>query len=524
MKVHFVLAAISLISAATSAIIVDRSVHRALAESDTVNLIVRMKRDANVLGDFREDVFGSRTSKINALKNKLHLVNSQALAPLSEIFVGPTALGSVSSLQTYWISPVAYIKDATEKTIEQIVALGNLESVRVERIIPLYPAATEYPLGTLDGIEWNIQRIQAHHVWEDQIYGEGVVVCTIDTGVRATHEALKENFVEEYGWFDPELKTSTPHDDNGQGTHTMSTIVGRNGVGVAPGSNWMSCRGCRPHGCLESDLLLCAQWVLCPTDTNGNNPDCSRTPHLVSNSWGGGQGDFWFKDVVDAWIKSGIVPIFASGNAGPACTTVDSPGDYLNVISVGSTTVLDGISHFSGKGPSVNGHTKPDITAPGSHIRAAWNTSDTDYVTISGPSMATPHVAGSVALLLSAEPELSIDGINTRLFTTTDQVGFLSSNLTCGGTSDTVWPNNQYGHGRLNVLSAYRGFRAPPTSAPASTTSDRPSTRASTSTTMTYTPSRSNEIYCNKRIQLWCAWFFSRCKWNREKKQCVAKY
>ncbi|GAB9476999.1 hypothetical protein Gpo141_00014057, partial [Globisporangium polare] len=114
---------------------------------------------------------------------------------------------------------------------------------------------------------------------------------------------------------------------------------------------------------------------------------------------------------------------------------------------------------WSSRGPTVNGRRKPDIMAPGYMIRSAWNETDTGYNTISGTSMATPHVTGSIALLLSANPDMAKDEIEVALYTTTVQTNLVASNYVCGGTSDKVFPNNQYGHGRINIFDAYQGFR-----------------------------------------------------------------
>lgn len=76
--------------------------------------------------------------------------------------------------------------------------------------------------------------------------------------------------------------------------------------------------------------------------------------------------------------------------------------------------------------------------------------------------MSVPHVAGAVALILSAQPDFTIDEVKIALYTTTDQKGLGATNATCGGTSDFVWLNNQYGHGRVNVLNVYEGFRPAP--------------------------------------------------------------
>ncbi|KAJ0393422.1 hypothetical protein ATCC90586_008184 [Pythium insidiosum] len=358
---------------------------------------------------------------------------------------------------TFWISPVASLKSATPELVAKLAELPGVESIREELRIELEQPLRE-ALSTVrepsTSPQWGVKHIGAPQVWAEGATGEGVVVGVIDSGARAKHEILKHNFVGKYGWFDPEKKASTPYDSDGHGSHVLGTIAGADGFGVAPAAKWMMCKGCRTEDCPESDLLDCAQFILCPTDTNGNNPDCSKAPRIVSNSWGGGQGDFWYKAAVDAWIKAGIVPVFAVGNDGEyGCRTTKSPGDYPNVIGVGSTTKTNELSLFSSRGPARNGRTKPDISAPGSEIMSASSKSDNAYVVDSGTSMATPHVSGAIALLLSKEPGMTFDDIKNALYTTVTKSG-LKSGVVCGATSDRVWPNNQFGSGLLNISKA----------------------------------------------------------------------
>ncbi|GLE03380.1 hypothetical protein PINS_up012282 [Pythium insidiosum] len=482
LRVLLSLAALSSSAALASASpsVVDRRVHRALREGGRVNIMVTMKQPKNVLESFQESAYPSRTKRIEALRSELEKTNSEALSPLAGLFAKESFSGV--EMKTFWITPRASIKDATPEMVQQIASLPGVEKIEEQRIIHLEEPEVVAVPEALVGQEWGVKRIGAPQVWADGTTGQGIVVGVIDSGVRGTHEALARNFVGKYGWFDPEKKAPEPYDASGHGSHCTGTIAGSKGIGVAPSAKWMACKGCRNKGCPDDDLLDCAQFMLCPTDTDGKNPDCSKAPRIVSNSWGGGQGDFWYKDVVDAWIKAGIVPVFAMGNAGPECGTANSPGDYPNVIGVGSLNPTEELRRTSSKGPTVNGRIKPDITAPGGLIRSAYNRSDTDYNTISGTSMATPHVSGAIALLLSQNPELTIDEIKVLLYTTTDQ-SLPASNYTCGGTVDANWPNNQYGHGRLNIFSAYQGFRPAPTPRP--TTLPTPTTVAPVPTTTT---------------------------------------
>uniref|UniRef100_K3XAI4 subtilisin n=1 Tax=Globisporangium ultimum (strain ATCC 200006 / CBS 805.95 / DAOM BR144) TaxID=431595 RepID=K3XAI4_GLOUD len=260
------------------------------------------------------------------------------------------------------------------------------------------------------------------------------------------------NFRTSYGWYDPEKKTANPYDQQGHGTHTMGTIAGSGGIGVAPGATWITCKGCRTDGCSESDLLACAQFITCPTTYTGASKDCTKAPDVVSNSWGGGQGDTFYASAVNAWVAAGIVPVFANGNEGPACKTANSPGDYSNVIAVGATTSTDALASYSSKGPATSGLLKPDVSAPGSSVRSAWYTSTTAYNTISGTSMATPHVTGVIALLLKAKPTLTYAQVKKAITAGVDTTTLASTGYTCGSTADGKFPNNQYGYGRVNAV------------------------------------------------------------------------
>lgn len=533
------LSALVVLAGQANAARVDAGVHRTLRAQGTVNLIVTMQGKTDVtLEAFEPENYATRTDKINALKNQLQADNvastSETIALLSQ--ESGTATPLFTSYKNYWISNQVFIEAATIDLVQKLSALPSVRDVREEIVIdveqPQYDNDPVEATIELVGYEWGVSKVQAPQVWADGNIGQGVLVGSIDTGVRGTHTALSRNFAGNYSWFDPENQLPEPYDGNGHGTHTMGTIAGAAGVGVAPGATWMTCKGCRTSQCPESDLLACGQFILCPTDTQGNNPDCSKAPRIVSNSWGGGQGEDWYSAVVDAWVKADIVPVFANGNNGPQCTTAHSPGDYPNVIGVGSTTSTDSLSSFSSKGPSVLGRMKPDISAPGQRVRSSWNTSDTDFATISGTSMATPHVTGAIALLLSAKPTLTIDDIKVLLYTTTDQTGLNATNFTCGGTSDAVWPNNQWGHGRLNVFNAYQGFRPAVTPVPTTAVpTPVPTTAVPTPVPTTAVPTAAPTPAPTPKNNRFCAGFYSKlgcnfwawCYWDVAAKHCYGK-
>jgi len=253
-----------------------------------------------------------------------------------------------------------------------------------------------------------------------------------------------------HSWYDPYDESDLAHDRNGHGTHTVGTMLGRNGFGVAPEAKWIACKGLSDTGSGSStNLIRCGQFLVCPTTFNGTDADCSKTPHVVCNSWGGGGGRTDYDDMIAAWHAAGIVPVISAGNSGPNCRTILSPGDR-DVISVGSTTSDDIKSSFSSVGPSNFATMKPEISAPGSTIMSADHRFDNTFSIKSGTSMAAPHVVGAVALLLSKNPNLSYIQVKELLQSYADRdLEFAGS--TCNFIADNVFPNHHLGYGRLNI-------------------------------------------------------------------------
>jgi len=250
------------------------------------------------------------------------------------------------------------------------------------------------------------------------------------------------------------LKTREPNDQNGHGTHTTSTIAGSQGVGVAHGAEWMACKGCATSSCAIDALIHCGQFMICPTTFDGTEEDCSQAPHVVGNSWGAGRGNEFYNGVIRAYHAAEVIPVFSIGNTGPACATARSPGEQ-NVIGVGATTLTNELAYFSSIGPSMYGNhdIKPNVAAPGNNVVAAYHTSDNAYYTMSGTSMACPHTAGVVALLIGANPSLTYDEVKTFLSAGAD-TNVVPTGQTCGGIKDDVFPNNSFGSGKVNAFKS----------------------------------------------------------------------
>ncbi|KAJ0395792.1 hypothetical protein P43SY_007827 [Pythium insidiosum] len=187
-----------------------------------------------------------------------------------------------------------------------------------------------------------------------------------------------------------------------------------------------------------------------PTDPQGNKPDYTKAPRVINNSWGK-KGDRLDK-LIAAWRAAGIIPVFAVGNKCPGCSSSTMyQAELQDVIAVGATDKEDGLYAGSCKGPSSTGLVKPDISAPGVSVKSVSTKSDSEYTAFSGTSMAAPHVTGTIALMLSAHPEYKYDQVLAKLRESAATKSLQPSGYECGGTPDTVFPNNQFGSGRVSA-------------------------------------------------------------------------
>ena len=196
----------------------------------------------------------------------------------------------------------------------------------------------------------------------------------------------------------------------------MGTMVGDDGgnnqIGVAPGAKWIGCRNMDQGAGTPATYSECFQWFIAPTDLADQNPDPSKAPDVINNSWGcppseGCTDATVLQTVVENVRAAGIEVVVSAGNDGSACGTVDAPAAIYDAsFSVGATDSTDAIAGFSSRGPvTVDGSNrlKPDISAPGVNVRSS--VPGGGYSTFSGTSMAGPHVVGVVALVLSANAD-----------------------------------------------------------------------------------------------------------------------
>ena len=363
-----------------------------------------------------------------------------------------------------------------------------LPNPRVQGVPPDLPEpTTEASLHTraVDGIEQNLIRVNADDVWALGYTGQGTVVAGQDTGYEWDHPALKNQYrgwdgataSHDYNWhdaihtYDPTndcgFDTPEPCDDHGHGTHTMGTMVGDDGdtnqIGMAPGARWIGCRNMEQGVGTPATYIECFEFFLAPYPL-GETPaegDPAYAPDVVNNSWscppdeGCDPGAIALLEAsVEAMRQAGIMVVVSAGNYGPSCDTVIyPPAIYSQSTSVGNFDHrTDEISQSSSRGPvSYDGatYTKPELSAPGVSIYSS--TRDGGYRQMSGTSMAAPHVAGAVALFLSAAPHYSghVDDIENLLLGSAEP---MTTTEGCGGDSPDDVPNNTWGWGILDAL------------------------------------------------------------------------
>ena len=315
----------------------------------------------------------------------------------------------------------------------------------------------------LDGTLWGLNQtsdadIDAPEGWNVRSSAGAVIVAVIDTGIKTTHQDLAANmwrnsaeiagnkidddangFVDDIFGCDAYNNDGDPTDDQGHGSHCAGTIggTGNNGIGVtgvAWGVKLMGCKFLSATGSgADSDAVRCIDYAR------------SKGAKVLSNSWGGGGAGVSLQAAIERTRTAGLIFVAAAGNDGintdispsyPASLATD------NIVSVAATTRTDTLASFSNYGSVTT-----DLGAPGDGIYSTVSTSDTAYATYSGTSMATPHVAGVLALLMAQFPTESYSSIIIRLMNGTDKIPALAGKTKSGG--------------RLNLANALLGTTPP---------------------------------------------------------------
>lgn len=440
-----------------------------------------------VLLTAQADVEGAAASRDRAEQGANAVASLQRVATAQAGITAELARRRVP-YTSYWVVN-AIATSGGRDLVEALARRSDVAAIETDRATSATASETAVATSAAPrGVEWNIARIGAPSVWALGTTGQEIVYANADTGVRWESPTLKTHYrgwngsaaTHDFNWWDAVhgdlngnggnpcgFSSRVPCDDHRHGTSVMGVAVGDDGqgnqIGVAPGARWIGCRNMDEGFGSPSTYIECLQFFLAPTDLNGANPDPSKRPHVIGNSYAcppdEGCSTASLQAAIDNLRAAGVFMAVAAGNGGRSgCSTVvDPPALYDSATSVGATDGADGIAAFSSRGPVTadgSGRLKPDLVAPGVGIRSA---ALDGFVAASGTSAATPHVGGAVVLLWSAFPDLrgQVDETERLL-----QETVLRRTTTegCGGDSTSAVPNNTYGHGRLDVLAAYRAY------------------------------------------------------------------
>ncbi len=374
-----------------------------------------------------------------------------------------------------------YLVNSMEVDGSALVRLYLLNQPGVDRIIPSphlrpIPSLASPMTGNMKAVDgqpgWNLQMIGADKVWSEfGVTGKGIVVGQSDTGADGQHPALKDSYrgastgSNDYNWYDPSAHSKSPQDLEGHGTHTLGIVLGKDGIGVAPGAQWIACVNLERNLGNPPVYLNCMQFMLAPFPQGGDplkDGDPTRAAYVLNNSWGcptiEGCDAGSLAPAVDALRKAGIFVAVSAGNDGPNCATLTNPpAIYASAFSVGAVDRSGDMAFFSSRGPVTvdgSGRVKPDIAAPG--VDVVSSLPGGTYGPESGTSMAGPHLAGVVALMWSANPALIGDIDRTEqilIRTAKPYTGFRAADQCFSGGT----PNNAFGYG---IVDAYAAVKA----------------------------------------------------------------
>ncbi|MCX7878935.1 MAG: S8 family serine peptidase, partial [Ignavibacteria bacterium] len=390
---------------------------------------------------------------------------SATQGPIVEYLKEQMQTGRVRNFQQYWISNFIWI-EAVPSVIFDIASRTDIDELDLDAELDYdRPVAFEPAGDKTESVEPGLRVINAHLLWQIGITGSGRLVMSEDTGVNGNHPSLNYKWRGNNGaqwyhaWLDPTNPNSNfPVDCDNHGTHTTGIMTGRAGsdtIGVAPDAQWIAARTIC-SGNSTNNHMYAFQWAMNP-DSNVNTTN--DMPDAVNCSWHdpsqpvGGDCTGIYVSVLAAMEAAGIAVVFSAGNSGPGASTITRPKNMnANLVRVFCVGNINGnvsppypINSSSSRGPANCGGPgkllfKPEVSAPGTSVRSALISG---YGSLTGTSMASPHVAGAVALLKQAFPNRTGKEILEALYWTAIDHG-------------SPGEDNTYGMGVIDCWAAYR--------------------------------------------------------------------
>ncbi len=293
--------------------------------------------------------------------------------------------------------------EVTEPALQGI--LKNPNVLGFEPDVEVHALGKPVPSQPMQQLPWGVDRVDAEL---SPYTGNGVKACVVDTGIQKDHPDLQANLLEgrNFIWARGRLDAGKWGDDNGHGTHVAGTIAALDNsigvVGVAKNAKLLAAKVLNRQGSgYLSDVIAGIDYCV------------SAGADVVSMSLGTSSDVQAMHDAVDRAYAAGLLVVAAAGNDYGGA--VSYPAAYSSVIAVSATDSSDNLAGFSSVGPEV------ELSAPGTSVLSTWIGSG--YNTISGTSMATPHVSGAAALAFEANPLLSNAEIRVLLQNTSDDLG-----------------------------------------------------------------------------------------------------
>jgi subtilisin family serine protease len=377
------------------------------------------------------------------------------------------ARGEARRVHSLWIANAISL-EGTAALAQRLAALPEVAAVSLQtrKVFPLEANSAALVAAPNPNNAWNITKVRAPGVWPTY-QGRYVKVAIVDTGVNYDHYDLVNNmwhnpgeipdngidddengYVDDYYGYNFAEDNSDPMDDYGHGSHVAGTVAGEGGTGLRTGvarqATIVAVKVLSYGGGTFADIVRGIQYATLTADVmnmslGANMP--TDDPEAVA-----------VRKACDNAVAAGAVVVCAAGNERLSGFGISPPiqaalpGAVPSVISVGATDVNDRTAPFSSQGPSAwfdypnpPGLLKPDISAPGVDVVSALDSGG--YIAESGTSMASPHVAGAAALLLSALPALSPEAVKGILQLTSVDLGFAGRDVI-------------YGSGRLDCYAA----------------------------------------------------------------------
>ena len=282
-------------------------------------------------------------------------------------------------------------------------------------------------------LDTSITNLGIDAIWESGYTGKAIKICIVDSGVDSSHPDLSGSIMAEANF-----TTEAAGDLNGHGTHVAGIAAGNgaasNGLyrGVAPEASLYVAKVLNRSGAgSQSTVAAALEWAV------------EKEVDIVNLSFGthrSSDGTDFLSLACNRLVEMGINVVVAAGNYGPTPSTIGSPASAEDVITVGAMTDAEEIAHFSSRGPTSDGRTKPDLLMPGVSIIAARATQaemrdviDSFYARESGTSMSAPHASGVIALMLQANATLSPAEIKTILLASCDPIIDVDANTQGAG-------------------------------------------------------------------------------------------